>query len=92
MGGIGSEEADEISALDRLRHNETIKYIAASLDRASTGMILGGFVGVATYVVAGFDRDPHPLHTVLALTILPTWVGAGFFLHWAGRRVLRNLI
>jgi hypothetical protein len=75
-----------------LVENERIKLLANALDRASTSCFT---VGIATplagylYNVAGFRASVSALELSLGLV---AWIGASTALHYAGKRILKDLM
>jgi hypothetical protein len=74
----------------KARDNEVTKYIAAALDRLSTGTLIVGFVGPMATIM----NDPiktmaldHRRWLVIAL-VSGSWIAVSYGLHVYGKRAL----
>jgi hypothetical protein len=72
--------------MTQLVDNERIKYIAAALDRASTGCYVIGVLGPISALYPGQHIPEWP-----QLVGLVAWFPAGFVLHVSGYRLIGNL-
>ncbi len=74
----------------KARDNEVTKYIAAALDRLSTGSIIVGFVGpMATLMndpVTTLEFDHHRWLAIGLVSV--SWIAVSYGLHRYGKRAL----
>ncbi|UXN60728.1 hypothetical protein [Phyllobacterium zundukense] len=74
----------------KARDNEVTKYIAAALDRLSTGSIIVGFVGpMATIMNDPTKTMTLDYHRWLAIGLVSgSWIAVSYCLHIYGKRAL----
>lgn len=77
-------------AATKIRDNEVIRYVAAALDRLSTGTLIVGFVGPITILMSDPSKTLELDYKRWVASGLASacWIGVSYSLHRSGKRAL----